>query len=170
MTETETKQRGAQRIRLGERALSIAGNVAAGDQISQYHLEEAIRRLQDRPKPEAPTDLQDLSKAMQDRFDAIEDIIDDFEERHKEQLVMLNKALITLGHVIRASAAKRSEEVEISLGELRDRMFQHQVATAKTSELNVSELADHNQRLAAFQRNDMETGVIIGPSETALER
>lgn len=170
MTETETKQRGAQRIRLGERALSIAGEVAEGDQISQYHLEEAIRRLQDRPKPEVPTDLQDVSNAMQGRFDAIEDIIDDFEERHKEQLLMLNKALITLGHVIRASAAKRSEEIEISLGELRDRMFQHQIATAKTSELNVSELVDHNQRLAAFQRSDMETGMIKGPSETALER
>ena len=84
--------------------------------------------------------------------------------------MILNKALITLGHVIRASAAKRSEEIEISLGELRDRMLQHQVATAKTSELNVSELVDHNKRLAAFQRNDMETGMIKGPSETALER
>ena len=114
--------------------------------------------------------MQDVSKAVQDRFDALEDIIDDFEERHKEQLLMLNKALITLGHVIRASAAKRSEEIEISLGELRDRMFQHQIAVAKTSELDVSELIEHNQKLAAFQHNNMEIGSVKVSTETALER
>lgn len=174
MTETldhpiETKAK-KPRILLGERATAIATSVADGDRVNQDHLEEAIRRLQETPKAQNTSGEDALTKAMHERFDAIEDIIDDFEERYQGQLLMLNKALITLGHVIRASAAKRSEEIEISLGELRERMFQHQISEAKTSELKVSELVDHNQRLAAYQRDDIDTGLANAPSKGAIER
>lgn len=166
-TEAKTKK---PRILLGERATAIATSVADGDRVNQDHLEEAIRRLQETPKAQNTSGEDALTKAMHERFDAIEDIIDDFEERYQGQLLMLNKALITLGHVIRASAAKRSEEIEISLGELRERMFQHQISEAKTSELKVSELVDHNQRLAAYQRDDIDTGLANAPSKGAIER
>src|SRR6056300_164773 len=158
------------RILLGKRATEIATSVAEGDRVNQDHLEEAIRRLQETPKGQSSSDEDAFTKAMHDRFDAIEDIIDDFEDRQKGQLLMLNKALITLGHVIKASAAKRSEEIEVSLSELRDRMFQHQVAEAKTTELNVPELVEHNQRLSAFQHNNLETGTVKETSNDARER
>ncbi|MDG2259490.1 MAG: hypothetical protein P8L68_13460 [Paracoccaceae bacterium] len=166
-TEVKAKK---PRILLGERATAIAASVADGDRVNQDHLEEAIRRLQETPKSQNTSGEDAFAKALHDRFDALEDIIDEFEERHQGQLLMLNKALITLGHVIRASAAKRSEEVEISLGELRERMFEHQISEAKTSELNVSELVEHNQNLAAFQRDSIDTGLANTPSKDAIER
>ena len=166
-TEAKTKK---PRILLGERATAIATSVADGDRVNQDHLEEAIRRLQETPKGQNTSGEDAYTKALHERFDALEDIIDEFEDRHQGQLLMLNKALITLSHVIRASAAKRSEEVEISLGELRERMFEHQLSEAKTSELNVSELVEHNQKLAAFQRDSIDSGLANTPSKDVIER
>ncbi|MDG2339652.1 MAG: hypothetical protein P8L32_00455 [Paracoccaceae bacterium] len=170
MTETETKERGAQRLRLGERALNIAGDVAGGDRVNQEHLEEAIRRLQDRPQVEKPTELQDLARELQDRFDAIEDMIDDFEDRQKAPLASIHKGIITLCHVIKASAAKRSDEIEASLDELRDLIVQHQIIDAKSAGIDTKEIEDLHQKLEVQHRIHMEAGQSKEPTENAIER
>ena len=170
MTKTETKQRGAQRIRLGEKALQIAGDVAEGEQISQYHLEEAIRRLQDKPQVEKPTELQDLAREMRERFDAIEDMIDDFEDRQKAPLESIHKGIITLCHVIKAAAAKRSDEIEDSLDELRKLIVQHQIIDAKSAGIDTREIENLHQKLEAQHRIHEEAARAKEPAKDAIER
>lgn len=170
MTDTDTKERGAQRLRLGARALHIAGEVAGEERITQDHLEEAIRRLQDRPQTDKPTELQDLARAMQDRFDGIEDMIDDFEDRQKAPLESIHKGIITLCHVIKAAAAKRSDEIEASLDELRELIVQHQIIDAKSAGIDTREIEDLHLKLEAQHRIHEETSLGKEPSNGAIER
>ena len=170
MTETETKERGAQRLRLGERALNIAGEVAGEERITQDHLEEAIRRLQDKPQVDKPTELQDIAREVQDRFDAIEDMIDDFEDRQKAPLESIHKGIITLCHVIKAAAAKRSDEIEGSLDELRELIVQHQIIDAKSAGIDTREIEDLHQKLEAQHHIHEETALAKEPSKDAIER
>lgn len=158
------------RILLGERATAIATSVAEGDRVSQNHLEEAIRRLQETPKAQNASGEDALTKAMHDRFDAIEDMIDDFEDRQKAPLASIHKGLITLCHVIKAAAAKRSDEIEDSLDELRELIVQHQIIDAKSAGIDTREMEDLHQNLEAQHRIHMEAGLAKEPSKDAIER
>lgn len=166
-TEAKTKK---PRILLGERATAIATSVADGDRVNQDHLEEAIRRLQETTKAQNTSGEDALTKAIHDRFDAIEDMIDDFEDRQKAPLASIHKGIITLCHVIKAAAAKRSDEIEASLDELRELIVQHQITDAKSAGIDTREIEDLHQELEAQHRIHIEAANLKEPSKDAIER
>lgn len=117
------------RIRLGPKAYEIAESVSGGEKVTAHHLEAAIFNLL-KPKPSA----EKIPLWV------------------KDQLQLINETLISMRYMIQALSAGTSDEVEIMLEMMNNRINKTQLEAAEDSDLDHPALRKLQEKIEETQR------------------